>query len=130
MVRKRHSRVPSATRAITTERTARLYQLLRSLAEAPQTRNGLTRQLRCDVRSFYRDLQLLRELGFAVPLRDQRYHLEGELSDALDRLPFPDPNLTLAEAQQLAVGRSAAHRKLQQQIAQIVPAQPKPKRTR
>jgi hypothetical protein len=130
MVRKRRSRVHPEARAVTTERTARLYQLLQSLASGPQTRTVLTRQLRCDVRSFYRDLKLLRDLGFDVPLRDQRYSLEGELRTALDRLPFPDPNLTLAEAQQLAQGRTAAHRKLQQHIAQIVPAQPKTKRSR
>jgi hypothetical protein len=34
-------------------------------------------------------------------------------------LPFPDPHLTLGEAQQLAKGRSAAHGKLKKQIADI-----------
>jgi hypothetical protein len=38
------------------------------------------------------------------------------------RLPFPDPVLTLGEAQQLAKGRSPAARKLKQQIDRIVKA--------
>jgi hypothetical protein len=42
------------------------------------------------------------------------------VQDALARLPFPDPRLTLGEAQQLARGRSTSHKKLQQQIAKIV----------
>jgi hypothetical protein len=74
------------------------------------------------VRSFYRDLHLLRGIGFSIPLSGQRYQLEGGMSDETSaRMPFPDPDLTLAEAQQLARGTSAAHRKLQDQIDRILP---------
>jgi predicted DNA-binding transcriptional regulator YafY len=123
MAPKRSSRRPSETRAVTTERTARLYRLLQLLASGPQSRASLIRQLRCDVRSFYRDLKLLREIGFAVPLQEQRYRLDGELTEAVAaRMPFPDPDLTLAEAQQLARGNGAAQRKLREQINRILPA--------
>lgn len=118
---------PASTSAVTAPRTARLYRLLQLLADGPQTLAALTRKLRCDVRSFYRDLKLLRGIGFVIPLSEQRYYLEGGVSDAVAALlPFPDPSLTLAEAQQLARGTTAAHRKLQGQIEQIIPAAGKP----
>ncbi len=122
--RRSRSRVPSP--GVTTRRTTRLYHLLQLLAAGPQTLAHLTRQLHCDVRSFYRDLKLLRDIGFDVPLREQHYTLESDVTaDVAARLPFPDPNLTLAEARQLAAGRTAAHRKLRQQIEQIVPVRKK-----
>jgi hypothetical protein len=52
-------------------------------------------------------------------LRDHRYALTEPAGEAIARLPFPDPRLTLGEARQLAKGRSAAHRKLQELIRRI-----------
>jgi hypothetical protein len=54
-----------------------------------------------------------------VDLVKGRYVLEGSAADAQARLPFPDPGLTLGEAQQLAKGRSVTHRKLKWQIEEI-----------
>ncbi len=108
----------SAT-AITTVRAARLYRLLALLGEKPQTRAVLTRRLKLGLRGFYRDLEALRGLGLRVDLDGGRYVLEGSAVEAQARLPFPDPGLTLGEAQQLARGRSAAHRKLKGQIEDI-----------
>jgi hypothetical protein len=95
--------------------------MLQLLDAGPQTRTTLTRQLRLDVRGFYRDLELLRSAGIAVTLRERRYTLDEDVDDAIARLPFPDPHLTLGEARQLAKGRGAAHRKLQAQIKEILP---------
>jgi predicted DNA-binding transcriptional regulator YafY len=121
--------LPAPASAVTTPRAARLYRLLQLLGAGPQTLATLTRQLCCDVRSFYRDLKLLRDIGFDVPLQEQHYRLAGDVTEAIAaQLPFPDPNLTLAEAQQLAQGRTAAHRKLQKQIARIMPAPGKKKK--
>jgi hypothetical protein len=78
------------------------------------------RRLGLDVRGFYRDLEVLRTAGIRVSLSERRYTLEDDADDAIARLPFPDPGLTLGEAMQLAKGRTGAHRKLKQQIAQIV----------
>jgi hypothetical protein len=80
----------------------------------------LTRRLRVDVRGFYRDLELLREAGIPIPLVEQRYSLGTTLAVAVEQLPFPDPRLTLGEARVLARGRTSAHRKLREQILQIV----------
>lgn len=114
-------RAAPAARAVTAERAARLYRLLQLLGKGPQTRAALARHLRLDVRGFYRDLELLRAAGIAVGLEARHYVLEQPLDQALSRLPFPDPHLTLGEAQQLAKGRSAAHRKLKDMVRQIVP---------
>lgn len=121
MAKKRSPRATPALRAVTAERARRLCRMLQLLDGGPQTRAGLTRHLRLDVRGFYRDLELLRSAGIAVTLRDRRYTLDEDVDDAIARLPFPDPHLTLGEARQLAKGRTAAHRKLQAQIREILP---------
>jgi hypothetical protein len=113
-------RTATAPKAVTAERAARLHRLLRLLGKSPRTRDVLMRQLRLDVRGFYRDLEVLRGAGIGVTLTDRRYTLANDLEAAIARLPFPDPGLTLGEALQLAKGRTAAHRRLKQQIALIV----------
>ena len=59
--------------------------------------------------------------------RDGRYYFDESVDTAIAGLPFPDPVLTLGEAQQLAKGRSPAARKLKKQIDRIVKA-PTPRR--
>jgi predicted DNA-binding transcriptional regulator YafY len=105
--------------AVTAERAARLCRLLHLLGKGPQTRDILTHKLGLDVRGFYRDLEVLRTVGILVELEEHRYVLKGAASKAVALLPFPDPRLTLGEAQQLAKGRSVAHRKLREQVKQI-----------
>jgi predicted DNA-binding transcriptional regulator YafY len=120
MAKKGKKPAPLPCRSVSAERAERLYRLLQLLGTGPQTRARVTRRLRLDVRSFYRDLELLRAAGIAVPLRDRRYTLQESVAAATSRLPFPDPHLTLGEALQLAKGRTAAHRKLKEQIALII----------
>jgi predicted DNA-binding transcriptional regulator YafY len=117
---KKPSRRPSAlAKTVTAERAARLYRLLKLIGAKPQSRDALRRRLRLDLRGFYRDLELLREAGIELALIKGRYLLERKVTDVLNRLPFPDPRLTLGEAIQLAKGRTSSHRKLRQQIARI-----------
>jgi predicted DNA-binding transcriptional regulator YafY len=111
---------PRNTQAVTEQRAARLCKLLRLLGQGPQTRAMLMRRLRLDVRGFYRDLELLRAAGISVVLEKRRYRLEDDVDEAIARLPFPDPHLTLGEAAQLARGRTKLHRKLKEQIAAIL----------
>jgi hypothetical protein len=73
-----------------------------------------------DIRGFYRDLELLRTAHIEVPLKEDRYALVGSVKEAIARLPFPDPHLTLGEAKELAKGRSPAHRKLKKQVNRII----------
>jgi predicted DNA-binding transcriptional regulator YafY len=104
---------------VTAERANRLYRLLRLLGKKPQTRDFLAGKLGLGVRGFYRDLESLRAVNIEVLLKDGHYWLPGKQTDAIARLPFPDPGLTLGEALQLAKGRSKAHRKIKQQIDRI-----------
>jgi len=120
MARKRTTTSKALPRTVTADRAARLYRLLKLLDAAPQSRDRLIRRLKFDVRGFYRDLELLRAAGIELPLVNGRYTLQETVHDVYVRLPFPDPGLTLGEAQQLARGRTAAHRKLKAQIQQIV----------
>ena len=120
MARKRRPRPLPTLKTVTAERAARLYRLLKLLAGGPQTRGTLIRRLRLDIRGFYRDLVLLRDSGIDLTLANRRYGLAEDVGKAIARLPFPDPRLSLAEAVQLSRGRTQAHRKLKQQIAQII----------
>jgi predicted DNA-binding transcriptional regulator YafY len=104
---------------VTAERAARLYKLLQLLGTGPQSRETLIGELSLDVRGFYRDLEVLRAAGIPVALRNRNYVLEETAAKAVVKLPFPDPRLTLGEAQLLARGRTASHRKLKQQLDQI-----------
>src|SRR5437879_4031402 len=109
----------ASTAPVTPERAARLYCLLRLLGRKPQVRNDLADALGLGVRGFYRDLEALRAANVEILLQGGRYLLVGKLTDAIARLPFPDPGLTLGEAIQLSKGRSKAHRKLKQLAAQV-----------
>jgi predicted DNA-binding transcriptional regulator YafY len=120
MAARHATRATAVPETVTAKRAARLYRLLKLIAAAPQKRSALTRRLGLDVRGFYRDLVVLRDCGIDLPLEAGRYVLALKVGDAVARLPFPDPHLTLAEATQLAKGRSPAHRKLKKQIDLIV----------
>ncbi len=114
----RRNKVDAATVTLTASRAARLYRLLSLLGTGPQTRAALLRRLKLDVRGFYRDLESLRALGIDVTTSgdDPKYALAGELDDALEKLPFPDPGLNVRDALQLANGTTAAHRRLKQRV--------------
>jgi len=118
MARKRTTR--QASKLVTPDRAARLYHLLQLLGRGPRGRDVLIRRLRLNVRGFYRDLETLQKLGIPITLTTRGYTLDLALNEALALLPFPDPGLTFAEAEQLAKGRTAAHRKLKQLITQMV----------
>jgi hypothetical protein len=120
MAKQRREGATGPSRAVSAERSARLSRLLLLLGPGPQTRAALIRRLRLDVRGFYRDLELLRASGIAVSLQGRRYILDEPLQQAVNRLPFPDPHLTLGEALLLAKGRTQAHRKLKAQLAEIL----------
>jgi hypothetical protein len=111
-------RAPAAP--VTPERAARLYRLLTLLGRKAQNRDVLAKALKLGVRGFYRDLEALRIADIEVLLSEGRYILSGKLEDAIARLPFPDPGLTLGDALQLARGRSKAHQMLKKQVEGII----------
>lgn len=111
---------PGERPGVTPERFSRLHKLVSYLGEGPKTRERLTTHLGLDVRGFYRDLEVLRAFGVEVVLSGGQYSLAGSQEEALARLPYPDPHLTLGELQQLAKGRTEAHRKIREQIEQLL----------
>jgi predicted DNA-binding transcriptional regulator YafY len=128
MAKKRSPRSRAVAGTVTAERAARLYRLLTLLAGGARTRDDLRRQLRMDVRSFYRDLELLRACGITVPLRNRVYVLVMNAQKAYSLLPFPDPHFSLGDALSLAKGRTPAHARLQSLIDQILTAKEKGKK--
>src|SRR5687767_7778966 len=110
--------IPART-SVTPERAGRLFRLLTLLGAGPQTRTALTRRLRLGVRGYYRDLEVLREAGIQVELTNGKYALLEEAAQAIERLPFPDPGLTLGEARQLARGRREVNKKIRRQLDKI-----------
>ena len=55
------------------------------------------------LRTFYRELELLKKCGVKVRHKQKLYHLLPTAAEALGRLPFPDPQLSFAEMAELAV---------------------------
>lgn len=112
--------------ALTAERAGRLYKLIRFLAaDASRSRVQITRRLGLDLRGFYRDLGVLRSCGVMIDVNALGYKLAEDAQAALAKLPFPDPLLSFDDALALSVGRSAAHRKMKEQIREMVGELPK-----
>ncbi|HEX8199948.1 MAG TPA: hypothetical protein VF590_05640 [Isosphaeraceae bacterium] len=105
---------------ITLDRAARLHRLIRLLGEGPQGREPLLAALGIGLRTFYRELELLRRRGVKVRLAQKQYALQGTLEQAEGRLPFPDPQLSFAEMAELARGPGAAARRLAELLALVV----------
>lgn len=110
---------------LTAQRAARLYKLLALLGEGPLTRRSLLSRLKIDVRGFYRDLEALRGFRIEIGLGlDNRYALPLKLDEALARLPYPDPGLSVRDVLQLCNGSTAAHRKLKQSVNTFLQVSP------
>ncbi len=110
--------VPASS--VSLERAGRLHRLVEFLGKGHRTRSQILSKLKIDIRTFYRDLELLRESRIEVALSSGKYCLSLPVATALVALPFPDPCLTLGEAQQLSKGRSKTHLKLRELLKQIV----------
>jgi hypothetical protein len=111
---------PEERPGVTPERFSRLYKMVQFLGSGPKTRARLTRHLALDVRGFYRDLELLRSAGIKVVLDEGRYTLTEEAEAVVERLPYPDPRLTLGEMRRLARGKTSLHRGLREQIDRLL----------
>lgn len=119
-VRRPKKAVPTPEpRSVSLERAVRLFRAVRLLAEGSRTRRSLLQALKIDIRTFYRDLELLRDCQIHVALEGRHYSLATPPASARETLPFPDPGLSLGEAQLLAKGRTKVHRKLRELLAAI-----------
>lgn len=105
---------------ITLDRAARLHRLVTRLGAGPQGRQELLATLGIGLRTFYRELELLRRCGVKIRLAQKQYVLQGTVQQAEGRLPFPDPQLSFAELAELARCPGAAAQRLAEMLALVV----------
>lgn len=87
---------------ITPARAARLYQLVGVLAEADASRERLLSRLGFGLRTFYRELDLLKKCGIKLKQAGKIYQLQSaSKEEAQGQLPFPDPQLSFADMAEL-----------------------------
>jgi hypothetical protein len=72
------------------------------------------------LRTFYRELDLLKRCGLKIRHRDKLYILLPDGGEAQGRLPFPDPQLSFAEMEELARCPGDAGRRLAGLLAAVV----------
>ncbi|MBI3461719.1 MAG: hypothetical protein HY000_01465 [Planctomycetes bacterium] len=101
---------------ISARRAARLYRLLTTLDQSARNRTQLVKLGRAGMRTFYRDLTVLDDCKIEIRLKKGHYGLVTALDTALNRLPFPTPELTFGDVFELSKGRTAAHAKLRAQV--------------
>ena len=82
---------------ITLGRAARLHRLVMFLAASPRSRDEVLAELRIGLRTFYRELELLKRCGVRIQQKHKAYTLLATAEQAEGRLPFPDPQLSFAE---------------------------------
>jgi predicted DNA-binding transcriptional regulator YafY len=100
MKRSSHSRRPAVH--ITLGRAARLHRLVMFLAACPRSRESILAELAIGLRTFYRELELLHRCGVKIQQKNKLYTLLSTTDQAEGRLPFPDPQLSFAEMQELS----------------------------
>ena len=113
---------------ITLQRAARLHHLVSVLASSARSRAEVLSDLRIGLRTFYRELELLKKCGVKVRHKAKLYHLLATAVEAEGRLPFPDPQLSFAEMAELARCDCAAGRRLAELLASVIGPNDPPKR--
>jgi hypothetical protein len=104
---------------ITLQRAERLHRLVTYLAEAPRNRASILSELRIGLRTFYRELELLKRCGVKVRHKTKLYLLLATAEQAEGRLPFPDPQLSFAEMAELARCDCPAGERLAEMLAAV-----------
>ena len=69
------------------------------------------------MRTFYRDLEVLREFNIAIATEGGKHVLKDTAWRS--KLRVPDPCLTFTEAEALAKGKSAANQKIAQMVTKL-----------
>jgi predicted DNA-binding transcriptional regulator YafY len=105
---------------ITLARAARLHRLVTVLAQGPERREHLLQQLAIGLRTFYRELDLLKRCGVKIKLTQKTYTLRTTAEEAEGSLPFPDPQLSFAEMAELAQYPGPASKRLAKILESVV----------
>jgi predicted DNA-binding transcriptional regulator YafY len=116
---------------ITLGRAARLHQLVTTLESSSTARDTLLDRLAIGLRTFYRELDLLKRCGIKVRREGKSYRLSSTVAEAEGRLPFPDPQLSFAEMAELSRHPGEAAKRLAEIYRSVVePPAPKVKKRR
>jgi hypothetical protein len=86
--------------------------------------------MRIGLRTFYRELELLKRCGVKVRFKTKLYILVSTAEQAEGRLPFPDPQLSFAEMAELARCDCGAGRRLAELLKSVVNQTEPPKKGR
>jgi hypothetical protein len=111
-----HRRFPR----ITLGRAARLHRFVMLLAKEPRQREAILQGLRIGLRTFYRELKLLKRCGIGVQRQGRLYGLRTTAEPVEGRLPFPDPQLNFAEMFELARCPGRAAQRLAEILARVI----------
>ena len=105
---------------ITLGRAARLHRLVMLLAESPMGREAILADLGIGLRTFYRELELLKRCGVKIQQKNKLYTLLSTAAHAEGRLPFPDPQLSFAEMEELSRCPGEAGKRLATLLGSVV----------
>ena len=94
-----------------------------------RTRDAILSHLGLGLRTYYRELELLKRCGVKVRHREKRYTLMSTAEQAEGRLPFPDPQLSFAEMAELAKCPCEAGKRLAELLDSVI-NQPAPVKKR
>ena len=86
--------------------------MVKLLSQAPKTRSAILAALTIGLRTFYRELELLQRCGVKIQQKDKLYTLISTAAQAEGRLPFPDPQLSFAEMEELSRSPGEAGKRL------------------
>ena len=96
-----------------------------SSPHTPAAAPDILSDLRIGLRTFYRELELLKRCGVKVRHKTKLYHLLATAEEAEGRLPFPDPQLSFAEMAELARCDCPAGQPLADLLVSVInPAEP------
>jgi hypothetical protein len=104
---------------ITMGRAARLRRFVALLAQRPRGRDEILREIGIGLRTFYRELVLVKKCGIKVLIRDRAYTIPAPAESAEGLLPFPDPQLSFAEMLELSRGPGRAAERLAGMLARV-----------
>jgi hypothetical protein len=82
------------------------------LSQTPKTRSAILSELAIGLRTFYRELELLHRCGVKIQQKNKLYTLISTPAQAQGRLPFPDPQLSFAEMEELSRSPGEAGKRL------------------
>ena len=113
---------------VTSGHAARLLRFVTLLGRGPRGSEEILGELGVGVRTFYRELALVKKHGIRVARRGRAYTLLTPPEEAEARLPFPDPQLSFAEMAELSRHPGEAAQRLARLLDSVINAPVAPRK--